>query len=398
MSKTNESPVFSLFAIAPPGLEEIVGGEVRRLGHDAAVIAGGVEWDGEWEVLRAANLHLRTAARVLVRAGAFRARTFFELERYAARVPWSRFVGEGRRVLLRVTSKKSRLYHEGAIAERLYRSIADATGALAAGAADEETEGIESQLFIVRVNRDAFTISADSSGALLHRRGYRQAIARAPLRENLAAALIEAADWTRNAPLLDPFCGSGTIPIEAALRARRIAPGLANAEYAPRAFAFESWPGHDEAGWQAQVDRARSQILETAGATIRGSDMSAAALRAAESNARRAGVADDIEWTVSSMRDAPVPAGTGVLVTNPPYGVRVTTDYRTRALYSEFGEFVRERLKGWGVVMLSPDEALERATQLRFHMIAQTRNGGIPVRLVTTVGPDRGREIETGTV
>jgi len=382
------------FAVSAPGLEAVVAAELKGLGVNGEVVPGGVVWRGGIAGMRRVNLNVRTAARVLMRVCEFRARTFFELERHAARVPWSRFVGPGAPVQLRVTSRKSRLYHEGAIAERLARAVAESAGARVVERVTEE-EGDAAQLFVVRVNRDDFTVSADTSGALLHRRGYRQEVARAPLRENLAAALLEAAGWRGAAPLLDPFCGSGTIPIEAALMARRIPPGLANPEHRSRRYAFERWPEHDEAGWQREVEEARSGIREAAAVAIVGSDRSAAAVRAARGNAERAGVAGDIDFEVVAMSRAPVPAERGVLVTNPPYGVRVTVDEAMRRLYAEFGGLVRARMSGWRVVMLSPDAKLERETRLGFRVIAETRNGGIPVRLVEA-GPQRGRENDGG--
>jgi len=216
-----------LFAVAAPGLEAICAAELRALGIAAAAEPGGVAWEGTMDDLRRANLWLRTAGRVVVRAGSFHARSFIELERHARRVPWERWVTRGRAVRLRVTSKKSKLYHEGAIAERLLGFIGDRVGGLGAssavkGADDEGDDGGDAQLFVVRVHRDEVTISADSSGALLHLRGYRQALAKAPLRETLAAALLAASRWDGVAPLVDPLCGSGTIAIEGAWMARRI--------------------------------------------------------------------------------------------------------------------------------------------------------------------------------
>ncbi|HKP74588.1 MAG TPA: hypothetical protein VJT67_03550, partial [Longimicrobiaceae bacterium] len=244
----------SLFAITAPGLEAVCTAELRALGIAVAPEPGGVAWEGSLADLHRANLWLRTASRVVVRAAAFRARTFIELERHARKVPWERWVAPGRAVRLRVTSRKSRLYHEGAIAQRLLGFIEEHVGGLGAtsaakGPEDEGDDGGDAQLFVVRVVRDAFTVSADSSGALLHLRGYRQAVAKAPLRETLAAAMLLGARWQGDAPVVDPMCGSGTLPIEAALIARRIAPGLATADRAPRAFSFTAWPGHDAGAW-----------------------------------------------------------------------------------------------------------------------------------------------------
>src|SRR5688572_26128189 len=172
---------------------------------------------------------MRTASRVIVRVAEFPARAFHELERRAARVPWERFVAPGAPAAFRVTCRKSRLYHSDAVAQRLHAAAARAGATVGVAAMEEgedeaalRTEGVGAQLFVVRLLHDVVTISADSSGALLHRRGYRQAIGRAPLRETLAAAMLLASGWRPDRPLVDPLCGSGTIAIEAALLARRI--------------------------------------------------------------------------------------------------------------------------------------------------------------------------------
>src|SRR5690606_21549021 len=143
----------------------------------------------------------------------------------------------------------------------------------------------EGQLVVVRFLRDECLVSADASGALLHRRGYRRAVAKAPLRETLAAAMLTAVGWDGSVPLVDPFCGSGTIPIEAALIARRIAPGIASAELAPRAFAFERWPSFEAGTWSEVVVSARAEVRDATRHPIRGSDRDAGAIAAARANA-----------------------------------------------------------------------------------------------------------------
>ena len=234
-----------------------------------------------------ANLHLRTASRIVVRVADFGARGFPELVRHVKRQPWERYLDPHRPVRLRVTCKKSRLYHSDAVAERVREGIAARTGA---GAADDggENESEEGQLLVVRMAHDRCLISIDSSGELLHRRGYREASAKAPIRETLAAALLLAIDWRGATPVLDPFCGSGTIAIEAALLARRIAPGL------QRRFAFMEWPDFDPGQWADIHGDAARGVLPRAPAAILGSDRDAGAIEAARANAARAGVADDI--------------------------------------------------------------------------------------------------------
>ncbi|HYH78257.1 MAG TPA: hypothetical protein VEX86_00620 [Longimicrobium sp.] len=381
-----------IFAITAPGLEPLCAAELRTLGVAAAPEPGGVAWAGGMDELYRANLWLRTASRLVVRAATFRARTFIELERHGKRVPWERWVAPGARVRLRVTSKKSKLYHEGAIAERLLGFIEDRVGGLGAaqaakGAEDEDVEAGDEQLFIVRVVRDEFTVSADSSGALLHFRGYRQAVAKAPLRETLAAAMLLGSGWSGDSPVVDPMCGSGTLPIEAALIARRIAPGLAGAAREPRRFACTAWPGHDAEEWQRAVDEARAAIVPSSPVPILGSDRDAGAIEAARANAERAGVAGDVDFDVRPVSAIEPPAGPGLLIANPPYGMRVGESDALRSLYAAVGKTARARAPGWALALLGADRKLEGQVGLPFTERFRTSNGGIPVRLVTADVP-----------
>ena len=325
-----------------------------------------------------ANLHLRTASRVLLRVAEFGARGFPELVRHAKRQPWERFVDPGRPLRLRVTCRKSRLYHSDAVAERVREGIAARLGAeqieVVTGAERDDERG--GQAVVVRMTHDRCLLSVDTSGELLHRRGYREATAKAPIRETLAAALLLAAEWRTDAPLLDPLCGSGTIPIEAALIARRIAPGL------HRRFAFMDWPEFDAALWQRIHDEATGAVLPRAPAPIQGSDRDAGAIEAARANAARAGVAADVELERHALSAIQPPAMAGWVCTNPPYGVRVSERAELRNLYAQLGKVVRAKCPGWTVAMFSADARLERATTLPFRPVLRTANGGIPVRVV----------------
>ena len=380
------------FAIAAPGLEPVVGAELEALGIGGTVEAGGVAWRGDMASVARANLWLRSASRVIVRVAEFRARTFWELERHATRLPWARFLAAGVRPEFRVTSRKSRLYHTEAIAERLHAAAARAGAAVGVAIGEplgdagtrEDDDGYDDdrppgQLFVVRIVRDLCTISADTSGQLLHRRGYRQAVAKAPLRETIAAAMVLASGWpgVGDAPLLDPMCGSGTIAIEAAMMARRIAPGLG------RDFAFERWPGFEPDTW----DRIRAEAVAgqrgRVPAAIRGSDRDAGAIDSARANAERAGVAADIEFDVRAVSAIEPPPGRGWVVTNPPYGIRVGDARLVKDLYAALGNVLRARCAGWRVALLSPDPGLERQVALELDERFATVNGGIPVRLVT---------------
>jgi putative N6-adenine-specific DNA methylase len=372
-------PAYDAFAITAPGLEVITARELHALGAgDARAIEGGVSFRASPHQLYSANLRLRTASRVVVRVSAFEATAFHELERRAKKVRWDELIAPNLPVSLRVTCRKSKLYHSDAVAQRVSGAIEAAVkGARVVDGAGDETEGDE-QLILVRVLHDRCTISVDSSGALLHRRGYRQAVAKAPMRETLAAGMLLASGWDGSVPLLDPMCGSGTIPIEGALIARRIAPGL------ERRFAFERWPAFDATLWREIVAAARSEVLPVAPVAIQGSDRDVGAIEAARSNAGRAGVAVDVELSVQPISAiGPTPADTGLVATNPPYGIRVGEADRVRNLYAQFGKVISAKCTGWTVTMASADQKLERQTGLDFKPVFQTSNGGIRIRVVS---------------
>lgn len=390
------------YAVAAPGLAELVATELHALGIAGQADAGGVSWSGDLRALYQANLWLRTATRVIVRLARFRATTFWELERRAGSVDWGAIVAPGATVAFRVTAKKSKLYHSDAVAERLAGSVTRAVPGVRivkAGADDVDGEptpgdaasgpvsGERTQLFVVRLSHDDLTLSADSSGVPLYQRGYRQAVAKAPLRETLAAALLLSAGWKPDEPLVDPFCGAGTIPLEAALIASRIAPGLAGRGRVPREFAFERWPGFKGNLWRECVDAAREVALSSPGIVVAGSDRDAGAIEASRSNAERAGLADAVRFEVAPVSAFPVPEGkAGWVVTNPPYGMRVGDQSDVRRLYAALGRTLRERAAGWHLAMLSPDPRLDGITGREagrpLAERVRTRNGGIPVRMV----------------
>ena len=234
------------------------------------------------------------------------------------------------------------------------------------------------QLFIVRFFRDECTISADSSGDLLHRRGWRLESGKAPMRETLGAAMLLASGWAdANAPLVDPFCGSGTIPIEAALLARRIPPGHT------RDFAFRHWPGHDDAVWRQTLKDLEAGTKPAAAAKIVASDRDAGAIESAKANAARAGVANDITFETKPLSAIEPPADAW-LITNPPYGVRVGDKSALRDLYARLGQLAKSRPSNGRIVLLSADHALDKATGLQFEELFRTTNGGVPVRCLAT--------------
>ena len=384
--RARSAPPLRAFAVTAPGLAPLAAEELRALGLAVREVEpAGVAFDATQGELQRANLWLRTASRVIVRLAAFRATAFHELERHARQIPWERIVDAERPLRLRVTCRKSRLYHSDAVAERVAGAIEHRVGGVPRfeRAADEEgeDEGDDAQLFVVRFFHDRCTVSADSSGALLHRRGYRQAIAKAPLRETLASAMLLASGWDPGTPLVDPLCGSGTIAIEGALLARRLAPGR------ERRFAFMHWPGFDRDAWDAALARADAGAQPAAPAPIVASDRDAGAVRAARENAERAGVEADVAVEHRPLAALAPPPGRGALVTNPPYGKRVGEPGPLRDLWTRLGDVAGERCPGWTVAILSPDRRLDALTRLPLDERLATRNGGIPVRVVAGAVP-----------
>ena len=377
-----------LWIVCAPGLEQLLAAEARAAGIAVrGVEPGGVSAEGTLADVVRANVMLRTASRVLVRVAEFRATAFHELERAAKRVDWERWVpGSAATVRVRASCRKSKLYHSDAVAERVLGAVERKTGAGAAAKPrveaeeGEADEGAGAQLVAVRLFHDRCTISVDSSGALLHKRGYRQAVAKAPLRETIAAAMLLAAEWTGDSALLDPLCGSGTIPVEGALIARRIAPGVARAEAGELAVA--RWPELREDDLTREVARAREHELSRAPHPILGSDRDAGAIEAARANAARAGVADDVAFSERALSAIEPPRGLGLLVTNPPYGVRASEGSDVRNLFARLGKVAAARVPGWRIGVLSPDRSLD--AQLRLPLAPrpalELSNGGIRVR------------------
>ena len=388
---------FRCFAATAPGLEALAAAELQPLLATPPVAeAGGVAFSADPAELYGANLWLRTASRVTVRLAEFTAVSFRDLERFARRVPWETVTGRDRPLRLRVTCRKSKLYHSDAVAERVADAVAHRVGGDGAfdtagpdadepDAAADVDRGDDAQLLVVRFLHDRCTISADSSGALLHRRGYRQAVGKAPLRETLAAAVLLGSGYDGTGPLVDPLCGAGTIPIEAAMIARRLAPGRA------RRFAFERWPGFDARAWDALRADADERARPRAPHPIFGSDRDAGAVRAAADNAERAGVAGDLTLRVHALSAAPVPdaRGPGWLATNPPYGKRVGDTDALRDLWARLGQFAAVRCPGWQVAVLAPDAPLGRQLALPVRPVLRTTNGGLPVQVLAGTAPAR---------
>lgn len=384
--------ILPCWAVTAPGAEPLTAAELRALGIEPGEQEpGGVAFDATAGQLADALLGLRTAVRVTVRLGSFTAKSFAELERHGKGIDWASVIPPGMAVHFRVTSKKSKLYHEDGIAERLERSLFAAVSGLTTVRAPSTAEALEDDVtkvppvlrIVVRVHRDVVTVSADAAGGLLHRRGWRQAVAKAPMRETLAATLLLASGWTPAEPLLDPLCGSGTIIIEAALMARQMAPGRA------RRFAAEAWPALPASTWSEARSRAAARELSSASLSLVGTDRDAGAIEAALANAERAGVSGDVEFVRGTLSRLPHDDGTGWIVTNPPYGTRIGERTALRDLYASLGHLVTQRRPRWQLAMIGADRMLEGQLGFPLHEVLRTTNGGLPVHVVTTANSER---------
>ncbi|WP_167620079.1 THUMP domain-containing protein [Paracoccus ravus] len=362
-----------IFLVATPGLEQPLLDEARALGFDAQITPGGVTFAGGWPEVWRANLMIRGATRVLVRIGSFRAMHPAQLDKRARRFPWADFLRADVPVRVEATSRKSRIYHAGAITQRIEAALRESLGATIA---DDAPVTIK-----IRIEDDLCTISLDSSGESLHKRGHKQAVGKAPMRETMAAMFLRQCGFDGREPVLDPMCGSGTFVIEAAEIAAGLAPGRL------RGFAFEHFAGFDAAAWE------KLRAAKAAGTTLDavrffGSDRDPGAIRMSGENAARAGVATWTRFDNLAIGDLERPEGPpGLVIINPPYGARIGNKGPLFGLHAAMGEILRERFKGWRVAIVTSDAQLARATGLPFREPGPyVAHGGLKIRLFLT-GP-----------
>ncbi len=347
-------------AICTPGLEPVVTGELAEQRIEGRTVAPGVvEFKGSTRQVYWATAWLRSANRVLVRIDSFRATTFDGLRHVAADTNWDQLIDRSGGVDIRVSSRSSKLYHTDAIAERLHEVI---------GPPPEPGSDPTAHLS-VRVDNNRVTISRDAAGVPLMHRSWRTERGPAPLRPTMAAAVLLAAKYRGTQPLVDPFAGSGTIAIEAALIASGQRPDP------ERRFGFERWPDFEPGTW-ASVNGGRA-ASEAEPASIEAYDRDEGATAQTIGNAKRAGVGHLIDARTEVVGRLPGRPGSGVVVTNPPYGKRLGRE--VAPLWKRLGAVVRERRPGWELVMVGPDQKLARAAAGRAEPLLGFGHGGSSV-------------------
>jgi len=363
---------FDILLVAAPGLEAELRAEAVENGFRAPkVITGGVTIRGGWPEVWRANLELRGATRVLARIGTFRVLHLAQLDKRAREFPWGQLLRKDVPVHVEASCTRSRIYHSDAAAQRIGRAIAEEFGV---------TLRKEAELVIkARIEDDLCTLSIDTSGESLHKRGHKEAIGKAPIRETLAALFLRRCGYAGKEPVVDPMCGSGTFVIEVAEWAVGLKPGRA------RPFAFEQLANFDAPAFAAM--RARGSTRQTA-VRFWGSDRDAGAIRMATANAARAGVSGMTDFRQQAVSDLVPPEGPpGLVIVNPPYGTRIGDKKPLFALYGALGEVLRQRFSGWRVGIVTTDAALAKATGLPFLPEGgPVLHGGLKVYLFRT-GP-----------
>lgn len=365
---------FEIFLVTLPGLEDLLFSEVCAQGfRKPKVISGGVLIRGGWPDVWRANLVLRGASKVLARIGEFRAMHLAQLDKRARQFPWGDFMTPNHTVKVEVsTNKKSEIYHSGAAEQRIEKAIEEKLGARIATSI--ETTDV---LVKVRIARNLVIISLETSGTALHKRGHKQALGTAPLRETIAAMALRACGFKRTEPLLDPMCGSGTFPIEAAEIAANLMAGRG------RSFAFEHLVSYDVAVVKKMKDDWFTREPEP---HFYGSDRQKQVIGFAKDNARRAGVEKACQFSMTPLSQIKRPDGpAGLVIVNPPYGTRIGNKKELFALYQNFGDVMRERFTGWRVGMITTEASLAEATNLPWHTpSAPIPHGGLKIRIYQT--------------
>ena len=339
---------FDIFIVATPGLEDMLLAEVTEKGFaDPVASPGGITVQGGWPEVWRANLQLRGASRVLARIGSFMAFHLAQLDKRARKFPWGDVLRADVPLRVQVTTKASKIYHAGAATQRIETALRESLGV---------TISPEAALVLkVRIDDNVVTISLDTSGDALHKRGHKEAVGKAPMRENLAYLMLRQAGYTGAETVVDPMCGSGTFVIEAAEIAMGLNPGRS------RHFAFEDLASFDADQWAAMRD------TPTTSTPLRfyGSDRDAGAVRMSRMNAERAGVTDAVTFENHAAGELTPPDGPpGLVMVNPPYGGRIGNKKLLYPLYGTLGQTLLTRFKGWRVGLVTSEPPLAKATGL----------------------------------
>jgi putative N6-adenine-specific DNA methylase len=378
----------TLIATLSFGLEAVVKRELLALGFENVRASDGkVEFEATPEDIPTANLWLRSADRVLLKMGSFRAVTFDELFEQTKALPWEDWITKDGKFTVTGKSVKSTLGSVRACQAITKKAVVDRLQQKYKTSWFEET-GAE---FTIQVSmlRDIAQLTIDTSGSGLNRRGYRLQAGQAPLKETLAAALVQLSFWNKDRLLIDPMCGSGTILIEAALFGRQIAPGL------NRNYTSEDWPNINRKTWQFARKAAKESILPAGEMKIYGYDIDASVIAACKANAKRAGVGQDIHFAENDIRDLWIDQQYGILISNPPYGIKLAELQEMNQLYISIHKTFRKK-SGWSIYILTADKKFpDYFKRARPNRVRKLFNGPIEVNYYQYFGKRPPRQEET---
>jgi putative N6-adenine-specific DNA methylase len=363
------------FATCPRGLETVLERELAALGaHDAARVDGGVRFAGELALCYAANLESRVASRILWQVAHAAYRTERDIYETVHALDWGSWFPVELSIRVDVSAIRAPVRSLEFVTLRIKDAVCDVFRAAGGRRPDVDTRSpdVRIQAFLSATH---VTLYLDTSGEPLFKRGYRASPGDAPLRENLAAGLLELAGWKAETTLLDPMCGSGTLLCEAAMIALDRAPGLT------RAFGFERLSTFDAALWTRLKDAARSRIRKPATGVIHGSDRYGEALKLARANLAALGVEDYVTLKQADVLEMPAPAASGVIVTNPPYGVRLQDQQSLAELYPRLGDALKKKYAGWTAYIFTADLRLPRLIGLSPSRRTPLFNGALECRL-----------------
>ena len=368
------------------GLEAVLKREIIDLGYDIASVEDGrVSFYGDAEAVCRANVFLRTAERVLVKVGSFKAETFDELFEKTKALPWEEYIPKnGKFWVAKAASVKSKLFSPSDIQSIMKKAMVNRMKEYYHVDWFEETGA--SYPIRVFLMKDIVTIGIDSSGVSLHKRGYRQLSSKAPITETLAAALIMLTPWNKDRILVDPFCGCGTFPIEAAMIAANIAPGM------NRSFLAEGWDNLiPKKLWYDTIDEANEMICDDIEVDIQGYDIDGEVLKAARENAKEAGVDHLIHFQERAVKDLRHPKKYGFIITNPPYGERLEDKDTLPPIYRDFGESFK-KLDSWSAYMITSYEDTERHFGRKADKNRKIYNGMLKTYFYQFLGPKPQRQ------
>lgn len=381
---------FELIAPCHFGMESVLKKEITDLGYDIAEVSDGrVTFLGDEEALCRANIFLRTAERILIKLGSFHAESYEELFQGTKNIPWEAYIPvEGKCWVAKAASVKSRLFSPSDIQSVMKKAIVERLKEIYHISWLEETgAAFPLRVFLMK---DQVVVGLDSTGESLHKRGYRKLTAKAPIAENLAAALIMLTPWNKSRILVDPFCGSGTIPIEAAMMAANMAPGM------KRHFSAEKWPHIiAERNWRDALEEAEEMIDLSVETDIQGYDKDDSMVSIARANARLAGVEKLIHFQRRDAEQLSHPKKYGFIITNPPYGERLQEREELPALYQMIGERYRN-LDSWSMYLITAYDQAERDIGRKADRNRKLYNGMMKTYYYQFLGPKPPRRSAAG--